>query len=87
MLAHLARWYSNADVLKMATSVNGELLALSNKRNPYPGKLGLIEAGAYADLLVFDGNPLDKIDLVATPETSLALIMKDGVEVRNVLPA
>ena len=87
MLAHLARWHSNADVLKMATSVNGELLALSNKRNPYPGKLGLIEAGAYADLLVFDGNPLDNIDLVATPETSLALIMKDGVEVRNLLPA
>ena len=88
MLAHLARWHSNADVLKMATSVNGELLALSNKRsNPYPDKLGLIEAGAYADLLVFDGNPLETIDLVATPETSLALIMKDGVPVRNVLPA
>lgn len=87
MLAHLARWHSNADVLRMATSGNGELLALSNKRNPYPGKLGVVEAGAYADLLVFDGNPLDDIELVATPETSLALIMKDGREVKNVLPS
>jgi len=41
MLAHLARWYDNADALKMATSVNGQLLALSGPRNPYEGKLGL----------------------------------------------
>lgn len=86
MLTHLARWHSNADVLKTATSTNAELLALSGKRNPYPAKLGVIEAGAYADLLVIDGNPLENIDLIATPEKSLALIMKDGVTVKNILP-
>ena len=42
----------------MATSTNAELLTLSGKRNPYPGKLGVVEPGAYADLLLVDGNPL-----------------------------
>jgi imidazolonepropionase-like amidohydrolase len=40
MLTHLTRWYDNADILKMATSINGELLAMSGPRNPYQGKLG-----------------------------------------------
>ena len=43
MLTHLKRWYDNVDILRMATSVNGELLALSGPRNPYPGKLGVVE--------------------------------------------
>ncbi len=45
----------------MATSDNAQLLALSGPRNPYPGKLGVLEQGAYADLLLVDGNPLDNI--------------------------
>jgi len=49
MLTHLKRWYDNVDILRMATSVNGELLALSGPRNPYPGKLGVVEKGALAD--------------------------------------
>ena len=57
MLTHLKRWYENADILKMATATNGELLALSGPRNPYPGKLGVLEEGAFADLLVVDGDP------------------------------
>ena len=43
MLTHLTRWYDNADILTMATSGNAELLAMSGPRNPYPGKLGVIE--------------------------------------------
>lgn len=78
MLTHLSRWYSNADILKMATSTNGELLALSGPRNPYPGKLGVVEQGALADLLVVNGNPLENIDLLADADKSLSLIMKDG---------
>jgi imidazolonepropionase-like amidohydrolase len=54
------------------------LLALSGPRNPYPGKLGVVEEGALADLLVVDGNPLDDIGLMANPEKSLLVIMKDG---------
>ena len=78
MLTHLARWYDNADILKTATATNGELLALSGPRNPYPGKLGVVEEGALADLLVVDGDPLDDIGLMAKPETSLLVIMKGG---------
>ena len=51
----------------MATGTNAELLALSGKRNPYPGKLGVVEQGALADLLIVDGNPLENINLIADP--------------------
>ena len=85
MLTHLTRWYSNAELLKQATAVNGELLALSGPRNPYPGKLGVIEQGALADLLVVDGNPLEDITLVAKPEKSFAIIMKNGTIFKNTL--
>jgi imidazolonepropionase-like amidohydrolase len=78
MLTHLARWYDNADILKMATAVNGELLALSGPRNPYTGKLGVVEEGALADLLVVHGDPIADLALLARPETSLAMIMKGG---------
>ena len=70
-LAMLVRWYTPAEALAMATATNGELLQLSGLRNPYPGKLGVVEEGALADLLLVDGNPLEDIDLVADPsETS-----------------
>ena len=78
MLTHLTRWYDNGDILKMATSVNGELLAMSGPRNPYQGKLGIIEENALADLLVVDGNPIDDIELVARPGENFLIIMKDG---------
>jgi imidazolonepropionase-like amidohydrolase len=78
MLAHLARWYSNAEILTMATATNAELLGLSGPRNPYPGKLGVMEEGAFADLLLVDGNPLEDISLVANPGQNFLIIMKDG---------
>ena len=78
LLTHLTRWYSAAETLQMATSVNAELLAFSGPRNPYPGKLGVIEPGAYADLLVVAGDPLQDISLLADPDKNLVLIMKDG---------
>jgi imidazolonepropionase-like amidohydrolase len=62
----------------MATAANGELLALSGPRNPYPGKLGVVEDGALADLLLVDGNPLVDIKLLETPDKNLLVIMKDG---------
>ena len=87
MLTHLRRWYDNADILRMATGVNGALLALSGPRNPYPGKLGVIEEGALADLLLVDGDPLTDIGLLANPEKSLLVIMKDGKIYRDARPA
>ena len=86
-LAKFARWYDNADVLRLLTSANAELTALSGPRNPYPAKLGRIEAGAYADILVVDGDPLKDISLIAEPERTMKLIMKDGRVHRNALGA
>jgi len=77
-LAKMSRWYGAAEVLRMATSVNGELCAMAGPRNPYPGKLGVVQAGAMADLLLVDGNPLENLQLIAQPEQSLRVIMKDG---------
>ncbi|WP_085487132.1 metal-dependent hydrolase family protein [Paraburkholderia susongensis] len=87
MLTHLKRWYSPAEALEMATSTNGQLLALSGERNPYPRKLGVLEQGAYADLLLVDGNPLENLDLLANPEQNLRIVMKDGKFYKNTLKA
>lgn len=85
MLTHLSNWYRNAEVLQMATSGNAELLGLSNLRNPYPGKIGVIEDGALADLLVVDGNPVDDIKLLENPQKNFTVIMKDGRVHKNTL--
>ena len=85
MLTHLTRWYANAEILTMATATNAELLAMSCPRNPYPGKLGIIEEGALADLLVVDGNPVDDIELVTNPDKNFLLIMKDGKIYKDLL--
>jgi imidazolonepropionase-like amidohydrolase len=87
MLTHLTRWYENAEILKMATAANGELLALSGPRNPYSGKLGVLEEGAFADLIVVDGDPIENIELLASPEKNLLLIMKDGKIYKDTIPS
>jgi imidazolonepropionase-like amidohydrolase len=78
MLTHLTRWYTTAETLKMATATNAELLSLSGPRNPYPGKLGVVEEGAFADLLLIDGNPIENIRLIEDPAKNFLIIMKDG---------
>lgn len=77
-LAKMTRWYTPGEVLRMATSTNAELLALSGPRNPYPGQLGVVAEGALADLLLVDGDPIADISLLADPAKNLLLIMKDG---------
>ena len=84
-ITKLTRWYTPAEVLKMATATNGELLAMSGLRNPYPGKLGVLEEGALADLLLVDGNPLENINLIADPAKNFKVIMKDGKVYKNTL--
>jgi imidazolonepropionase-like amidohydrolase len=69
----------------MATGTNGELLALSGKRNPYPGKLGVVEEGALADLLIVEGNPLGNINVIGDPANNFKVIMKDGAIYKNAL--
>lgn len=84
-LVKMTRWYTPFEVLTMATNVNARLLALSGPRSPYKGKLGVVEQGALADLLLVDGDPLANINLLATPEQSLKLIIKDGKIYKNTL--
>lgn len=97
---HLANEFFGAHTSLVAmTSVGGEIAALTGDfMNPYPkGKLGVIEEGAYADILILDGNPLEDFSVVGTgdkwfgadprpesPET-IRVIMKDGVVYKNTL--
>jgi imidazolonepropionase-like amidohydrolase len=85
ILASMTRWYTPAETLIMATSTNAELLALSGKRNPYPGKLGVVEEGALADLLLVDGDPLANISLIEDPARNFVVIVKDGRIYKNML--
>ena len=84
-LTSLVRWYTPSEVLKMATADNAELLALSGPRNPYPGKLGVVEEGALADLLLVDGDPVANIKLIEDPAKNFLVIMKDGVIYKNIV--
>ena len=70
----------------MATRTNAQLLAMSGKRSPYPGKLGVVEEGALADLLLVDDDPIADIKLVADPAKNFLVIMKDGKIYKNTLP-
>jgi len=79
----LLQWMTPAEALKLVTHDNAELLALSGPRNPYPGKLGVVQEGALADLLLVDGDPLANLKLVADPEKNFVLIMKDGAIYKN----
>lgn len=83
MLVLMTRWYTPAEALKMVTSDNAELLALSGPRSPYPGKLGVIEPGALADLLLVDGDPIANYALLGDPDRNFLVIMKDGKIYKN----
>ena len=84
-LAKLARNFEPWEVLKNATSQNYQIMKRSGPRDPYPGENGVVREGAYADLLLVDGNPLENIDLIADPHTNFVIIMKDGVIYKNSL--
>jgi imidazolonepropionase-like amidohydrolase len=82
-MLRMVRWYTQAEALRMATSGNAELLALSGARSPYAGKLGVVQEGALADLLLVDGDPIANISLVDDPAKNFLVIMKDGKIYKN----
>lgn len=84
-LTKMIRWFTPAEVLKMATHDNAQLLLLSGPRNPYPGKLGVVEKGALADLLLVDGDVIADLELLDDPVRNLVVIMKDGKIFKNTL--
>ena len=83
MMERLLKWYEPVEILRMATSTAGELFAMSGLRNPYPeADLGVIKEGAYADMLLVEGNPLKDLKAV-TNSDNLKIIMKDGKIYKN----
>ena len=80
----LKQWFTPPQALKLVTHDNAQVFALSGPRNPYPGKLGVVEQGALADLLLVDGDPLANLDLIAD-QKNLVVIMKDGKIYKNTL--
>ena len=83
-MATLTRWFTPSEALKLVTHDNAELLALSGPRNPYPGKLGVVEPGALADLLLVEGDPTRDLG-VLVDTNHLVVIMKDGKIYKNSL--
>ncbi|MGL2964466.1 amidohydrolase family protein [Flavobacterium sp. RSB2_4_14] len=82
----LKKWFTPFEMLKLITYDNAKVFELSGERNPYQkGKLGEISEGAYADMILVDGNPMKNIDLLASPEKNFVLIMKDGVIYKNTI--
>ena len=81
----LREWFTPAEILKMVTHDNAELLALSGLRSPYAGRLGVVEEGALADLLLVDGDPLANLQLLADADRNFRVIMKDGKIYKNSL--
>ncbi|MGR8920201.1 MAG: amidohydrolase family protein [Gammaproteobacteria bacterium] len=68
--------------LRASTSTAAEVLAMSGGMNPYKdGKLGVIEEGAYADIILVQGNPLK--DLEAITRKNVDFVMKDGLVYKN----
>lgn len=80
MTARLGDYFSNIDSLRMLTSQNAELLRLAGERDPYrAAPLGVIAEGAWADVLLVEGNPAEDLALLTDPDSNLQVIVKNGV--------
>ena len=76
-------WLIALDAEAVHAQQRARFLKLRVQRNPYPGALGNVARGAYADLILANGNPLENLDLVTDPAANFALIMKDGKIYKN----
>ncbi len=82
-ILELQEWFTPAEILKLVTHDNAQLLALSGLRSPYQGTLGVVAEDAYADLLLVRGDPIEDIELLGDPENNFLIIMKDGKIYKN----
>ena len=79
------KWFTDPEIMIQATGNGGEALwNLTGKRNPY-GKVGVIEEGAMADIIVFSKNFMEDASIIEDAENNLKLIMKDGKVYKNTL--
>jgi len=59
-------------------------LAKSGTKNPYrEGPIGVIEVGAYADMIVVEGNPLEDVSLLVHYDNTIKVVVKDGEVYQN----
>lgn len=87
LLSRLARVFGNVGALQIATSGNSTLFALSGERNPYKGaRLGVVQRGAWADMLLVNGDPTQDISVLEDYERNLAVIVKGGRVWKDMLP-
>ena len=86
MAARLSEYYTNVEALKMLTSGNAQLFEMAGERNSYRGgKLGVIAEGAWADVILVDGDPLADLSVLADPESRFPVIIKNGQIIKNTL--
>lgn len=84
MMVRLGDYMSAVAALKLVTSGNAALLRMAGDRDPYrSARLGQITAGAWADVLLVDGDPTTDLSLLADPAKNLRVIVKDGVVVKG----
>ena len=77
--------YPAAHVWKMHTGNAGKVLKWSGPLDPYPTyALGTIAPDSYADILLWDENPVEDINVILD-ESKLHLIMKDGMTYKNIM--
>jgi imidazolonepropionase-like amidohydrolase len=80
------KFFTPLEILKQATSTNAELLRFSNSRDPYrAAPLGVIKDGAWADMLIYNNNPLENIDVITKHQDHLKVIIKGGKVYKNEL--
>jgi imidazolonepropionase-like amidohydrolase len=85
-LTRFTQIFGNVGTLRIATSGNCELFALSGARNPYgEAKVGVIQEGAWADVLLSEGDPTQDINVLKDDERNLRVIVKDGTIYKNSL--
>ncbi len=79
--------FTSLDAMKMSTSSAGQMLRelSAPSRNPHKGAdLGVVKDGAWADVLIWEGDPTKDIKLILKSD-NLKLIMKDGRVYKNLL--
>ena len=80
------RWFTDVEILKQNTSNAARWLAKSGPKNPYKeGTLGVIEVGAYADMILVEGNPLEDVSVVADYKNNIKVVIKGGKIFKNAL--
>ena len=66
------------EILKSATLVNAEIV---NQKD----KIGIIKEGAFADILLVEGNPLEDFEVLQNQGEKLLVIMKNGKFYKNTI--